>query len=491
MSTLSSQLFRIISDSFFRLLANPLARIYVDCAHRLEVKAGESARLELSETRALIVDVISSYSEVLWPEDDASADVRVKASKIFNQLLEAQWLEERSESLNERWVLISPALRLLLNMLRELATDNVSELKSFADTLESVCRDLEADGALGMDTPADGLRGMVNDLNTRLTHAIAQLHSVEKIVHGFERRQSQSQSGAETLKLLYGDFYDGQHMVCHDVLHRRGLLGRLRQASEVVRKAVRNPFVREPLAEGLQAAGIAAPGEGWRLAEEQFDRLAKGLSGIRQRADAVDARIASFNKLSQQRFFYQSQMRGRRPEMARQLCAAINSRFAGRRFSDIDEESFNELIAPWRGLLVVDVKVFHGTASLSMPRRVRQPVSLELSDAKLAAPDEAELQRLKEQMRVALTPERAACIILRLVPEASGCVSTQDITLSSEEELLDLMAAASFNKVRTADGTLRWRTILAHASDTLERDDVPRDAVADWHVERFTLTRIP
>ena len=59
-----------------------------------------------------------------------------------------------------------------------------------------------------------GVEGLPGDLNTRLGHAIAQLHSVEKIIHTFEQRQMRTRSGAETLQLFYAEFYEGSHMVC-------------------------------------------------------------------------------------------------------------------------------------------------------------------------------------------------------------------------------------------------------------------------------------
>ncbi len=491
MEHLSHQLLKTLPEGFFRLLTNRLMPVFVDCADRLETAAGEAGRIELGEGRALVQQMVAAHPNFAWPEEDAATDIRVRAGKVFNQLLEAHWLEDRSESLHERWVVISPALRPLLNMLRELAADSIGELKTFADTLEGVCRTLETEGVLdaGHMSP-DELRGTVNDLNNRLAHAISQLHSVEKIVHGFEQRQMQSCSGAETLHLFYTDFNEGQHMVCHDVLHRRGLLGRLYKARDVVREALENPFVQERLAEGLRedSNGVVAD-DSWRMAESELTRLLKALAGIRQRANAVDARIASFHQLSRQRFYYQSQMRGRRPEMAREFCDAINKYFAGQRFTDLDEAQFTKLTAPWRGILAPEVELFHGTASLRSPRRVRQPVTLDLADAKLPPPNEAEMERLRELMRVALTPARAAKLVRRMLPENGGSVTTAGMEISSGEMLLDLVAAASFNHIVSVEGALRWKTTLDHQPDDLERAQVRRDKLAGWMVERFTLTR--
>lgn len=482
-ASLSRQLARTVPEGFFSPLSSPLATVYIDCADRLELEAGEAARVDLHEARQIVQDVVSSHPDFKWPDDFASADVRVRAGKVLNHLIELRWLEDLTESLHERWVVLSPALRPVLQMLRELAADSVSELHSFADTLAGICSTLEAPGVLTAEQSADVLRSTMSDVNRRLRHAIAQLHSVEKIVHGFEQRQMRTQTGAQTLQLFYEEFHSGQHMVCHEVLHRRGLLNRIHAVRDSVRTAAADPAVKERLATAIGS------NDGWEQATDEFARLIKGLTGIRQRADAVDARIASFYQLSRQRFIYQSQMRGRRPEMARALCEAINKRFAGERFNNLDERAFQDVTSPWKGLLAVEVEILHGTAALKMPRRARMPVSLALSDASLGDPDEAEIERLREQMRVAVTPARAARLITRELPQPGITISTQELVIQSDESLLDLIAAASFSQASLPGGVVRWQTTLSHSPDDWDRKEVPVDQVEGWTVERFNLTR--
>jgi hypothetical protein len=482
-ASLSRQLARTAPEGFFSPLSSPLSAVYIDCADRLEIEAGEAARLDLQEARQLVLDVVSTHPDFRWPEDLVGVDVRVRAGKILNHLLEVRWLEDRTESLNERWVILSPALRPVLHMLRELAADSIHELHSFAETLAGICQTLEAPGVLTAEQSADILRSTISDLNRRLGYAITQLHSVEKIVHGFEQRQMRTQSGAETLQLFYEEFHSGQHMVCHEVLHRRGLLNRIHSVRDSVRAAAADPAVKDKLAAAMSSDN------GWQQASDEFTRLIRGLTGIRQRADAVDERIASFHQLSRQRFFYQSQMRGRRPEMARELCASINKRFAGERFNNLDEYAFREVTAPWKGLLAVEVEILHGTAALRMPRRVRLPVSLSLSDASLGDPDAAELERLRGQMRVAVTPARAARLIKRHLSGPGEAISTQELVICDDESLLDLLATASFDHASLPEGILRWQIALSHSSDAWDRKFVPVDSVGTWTVERFTLTR--
>jgi folate-dependent tRNA-U54 methylase TrmFO/GidA len=91
LQALSSQLSKTIPEGFFRLLAGRLMPVYVDCANKLEIAAGEAARLDLSEARAVVTEVVSSHPELVWAEEDPSTDIRVRAGKVFNHLLEAHW----------------------------------------------------------------------------------------------------------------------------------------------------------------------------------------------------------------------------------------------------------------------------------------------------------------------------------------------------------------------------------------------------------------
>ena len=492
MPTLSQRLFSNLPDGFFRPLVGRSAAVYVDCADALVEAAGEAGRIPVNEARALVIGIVEADESPRGDESEVATlgDVRVRAAHIINQMLEVAWIEEYPESLHERWILISPTLRPLLDMLRELAADNIGELKSFGDTLDGVCRDLETDGILDPNhNTSEDLRSRVSDLNARLARAITQLHSVEKVIHGFEQRQLQTKTGAETLQLFYSDFYEGQHMVCNDVLLRRGLLGRLHRARDVVRAAMENPFVQERLAVAFRESAESEQSDGWQLAGDQLNKLMKALGGIQQRADAVDARIASFHQLSRQRFFYQSQMRGRRPEMVRQLCDAVHQTLAGQRFSDLDSVALDQVFGSCRGLFTTEVELFGGTTSMRKPHRTKLPISLTLTDACLAPPDEAEQARLREQMRVALTPQRAARLVRKLLPHVGDTMDTSAMKIEGKEMFLDLVAAASFNHVHAVGGMLRWRTNLTHAYADVTRKDVPRDSVEDWKVERFSLTR--
>ena len=101
------------------------------------------------EARLLIREVLLRHHVQLAEDEGGSfRDLNQRAAQFFNKLIEAHWIEPRRVSLDEHHVLITPPLRRLLRLLRELAEDRPAELKDFAVTLRSLCADLLREGAL-------------------------------------------------------------------------------------------------------------------------------------------------------------------------------------------------------------------------------------------------------------------------------------------------------------------------------------------------------
>lgn len=486
--SLSARLVRSVSTDFFRPLALASAPIYVDCADRLIEEAGEAGRLSHKEVIEILREVLAQHPQSLLAEDEGATlrDARQRAGQFFNRLLGAGWLEDQTLGLHDRWAVITPGLRPLMRMLRDLAEDQVAELKTFADTLRGLCETLERQGILDplLHTP-DEVRSTITDLALRLERAIEQLHAVEKLVSSFEQRQRQSETAADTLHLFYSEFSQGQHMVCYDALRRGGLLTRIEAVRVRVSECQDEPLMRERLAEGLHSH------YGWDL-EEAYDRavtllrqLERDLSGLKRRADAIDLRMAAFNRLSQQRYRYQTELRGRRPELVKAYCDAVNAAHAGNRFSELNNAEAGFIP------LCLETRCFFGTESLYKPRRLKTAVDLTLGASRATVEDEdAVLARWKERQRLALTPQRAARLMSRLVAEKGGSASTQDIHLETADDLLDLLAVVAYDQAPAIAGKrVRWSVDGVRRRQGLEPEKVPMDAQAGHRVERFTMRR--
>ncbi len=436
----------------------------------------------------MIREVLVEHPDVELDEEEGSGtqDLRQRAGVFYNQLLRAGWLESRRPSLDEHYALISPFLRPLLRMLRQLAEQDPAELKDFAATLNSICRSLLAEGAFDHTklTP-DDFRGTVKDLLDRVEHAIEQLHAVETLVLSFEQRQRRSESGEATLHLFYTEFYEGEHMVCYDTLRRGGLLPRLNEARNVVDGALANPFAKEVLAQGLVGHRHMSPKEADIEAEEMLVRLERRLGSIAARARVIDGRIAAFARLSAQRYRYQTEVRGRRPEQVRAFLQAADERYAGRRFADLDEESGMNFRCP-------EVTLYYGRESLSPERKTRLPVDLSLVRSTTET-DLLEAQDLIRRRNLhAITPQRAGRFVEKWMDDKEAKASTATVNVANADDFLDFLSAIAFERAQSMQTLrpVRWRVRQARIGRGLEPESVDVDEQGEWRVERVEFERV-
>jgi hypothetical protein len=487
-SSLSERLARTVSADFFRPLTRPSAPVSVDCAQRLIEEAGLAGRLPFNEARQIIREVLVSHPQVALADDEGALlrDVGQRAGMFMNRLLAAGWLEEQTLGLQDRRIIVTPGLRLLMGMLRALAEDEIAELRTFADTLRGVCETLERPQVLDADAQTgDSLRATINDLSQRLDLAVNQLYSVEKLIAGFEAQQRQSDSAAQTLKLFYLDFAQGQHMVCYDVLSKGGLLSRLRSARALVAAQQDDPLVRERLAEGIREHfGYDAP-ESVLRARQVLATLERSLGGLGDIARAIDERMAAFNRLSQQRYRYQTEVRGRRPELVKAYCEAINAAHNGAHFRDL-----SNMPADFKPLCP-EVKLFFGTGALWKGRNRRPPVDLKFNAGRATPEDEASaLEAMRQRQRLALTPMRAARLVSKMLPGKKASAGTDAFRVSSTDELLDLLATVAYDHAQDEQGRMvRWKIASDRQKSGMQPEKVVRDEQLEWKVDRFTLTR--
>lgn len=485
--TLSRRLAPFFQQGFFRPLARPSAPVYVDFIDRFEARSDEDGQLSHDETLALLRDTLqlNPTADLDLDEGGDTQDVRLRAGKLFNQLLQAGWLQERRMSIDERWVTLAPAVRPLLRSLREVAQDDIAELKDFAATVRSICDTLLAEGVLDPHrrTPEE-LRQVVRELTERVVHAGDQMLALETLVLKYEGKQRESRTPGETLDRLLVEFHEGDHMVCYDTLQSGGLLAKLKQARLVVQDAIANPFVKEHLAQGLAAHRNLDETVAYGEAEMALGKLERELAGLPAKQRLVDGRVADFSRLSAQRYRYQTEIRGRRPEQVKEYLQAAATRHAGQSFSDLAREPGMPLLSP-------EVKVYFGRHSLPLPRKARTPVDLSFSGAAREG-DPFDLQELiRRRNRVAITPQRAARLIEQYLPKAGDRISTAEFHLVSEEDdLLDLMAALSFHRAGGGRKALRWKVEHVRKEHGLEPEKIPLDRQAGRLVERVTLERL-
>src|ERR1700749_3964857 len=102
MPQLATHLFREVSTDFFRVLASPLASLYVDALDALEREAAQSNQgLEREEALALVEQVLEEHIEIAeMSEEEPGAEVTPngRARSILETLRKAGWLREEERS---------------------------------------------------------------------------------------------------------------------------------------------------------------------------------------------------------------------------------------------------------------------------------------------------------------------------------------------------------------------------------------------------------
>jgi cell division septum initiation protein DivIVA len=486
--SLGNRLFPILTGGFFRPLTRPTAAIYIDCGERLANAADEGGQIPHAEARQLIREVLSNHPEAQLAEDEGGQlrDQNQRAAQFFNKLIEAHWLQPRRISLDEHFVLITPQLRRLLRLLRELAEDRPAELKDFAATLRSICRGLLQNEALDPNRLGpEEMRQTIKDLLERVEHAEEQMHAVESLILEHETAQRTSGSAHETLQRFLVDFHAGAHMVCYDALQQAGLLPRLNQARSVAQEALYDPFTKQRLAEGLAKHLELESTAAYVEAERWLVRLERKLASIPVKQRLIDGRMSDFAKLSDARHRYQTEMRGRRPEQVKAYLDEAARFHAGRSFAELASEPGMPLLSPV-------VEIFFGPDSLSRARRQRAPVDLELQEPPAAGDTQAAKDEIRRRNLNMLNPQRAARFIEKHLPAKGARISTETLRVASEEELLDLLGVLAFDRgpSEASPHPVRWRILSPRADLGLEPERIARDPEAGRLVERFILERI-
>jgi hypothetical protein len=178
-------------------------------------------------------------------------------------------------------------------------------------------------------------------------------------------------------------------------------------------------------------------------------------------------------------------MRGRRAEQVKDFLHAVDQHHAGQSFADLAND-------PGLPLLSAEVALRFGSDSLSTPRRARASVSLRLDPPGPAGnPDDAQ-DLIRRRNLYAITPQRAGRLLERLLPDRGVGVSTADLRLATEDDLLDLLALLAFDRATHSSGhrVLRWRIDSLRAEHGLQPDAIPTDLLAGRRVERLRIERL-
>jgi len=484
--SLGSLLSRFLDCGFFRPLARPSASIYIDVAAKLIESTDMDYKLSDKDARVIIRDIISAHPDIHLADDEGGrlVDFNQKAAQFFNQLLDVKWIIQERINLDESHITITPALRTVLQMLSDISESRPEDLTDFASTLLGLCDDLIRNDSLNPNLlNSNGTLLKIKDFIKRAKTACDQIHRIENLILNHGQAQLSSESANDTLQRFLVDFNAGDHMVCYSTLKKTGLLPKINKASDIVLESSHNTLFMRRITEGIIDHERISEDNALLKAEKMMLNLYELISSIPAKQKLIDGRIASFCKLSASRYRYQTEMRGNRPEQIKEYMDKAADIHAGKSFADIENVT---------GISFLTTTVeFYSFNSLRKPSLKKQIVKQRVSIDESAYDPIDIKEEIHRHNQYILTPIRAARFVERILPNIGAIISTHELSILTPDELLDFLAALSFDRGPSYNSYKRttWTVTTYNDGPTLNKTEVPYDRVANRLIERLTIER--
>lgn len=420
-----------------------------------------------------IIDRILAAGLSYDAEDGESdgEDAGNPASMILRRLLASKWLEEEKHADYRRTIFVEPAAQTLLEAFRTMVSQSIA---SFTGKLRLVC-----DRLANLRFPHSRSELIWEELRNCLPlvrAGLRELRLIRKQVERFAHRQLKTATLTETLDIIYNEFSQLITQQCYRELIHARLPDRLREAMEGLNELEQDDLALQKLREDY----IRTQPDGERAALEigrTIEELARALGDVEPSADRVDASTADFARRSRSRIRYIQDVGSARRQQVKVIFDYVRDHLAGARLADLEDRLE---LPPVR---LVDAGLV-GMASLARSRRTvdlatRRPVVPALTEEDC----EESLREMERNLRNALRLDRANRFVDRLGLERGEKMSSADMSVPTEDDLLDVISCLVFASAGGAN--YRLETERARSPES----DVPFDRKGEFEIERFEVER--
>jgi hypothetical protein len=99
---------------------------------------------------------------------------------------------------------------------------------------------------------------------------------------------------------------------------------------------------------------------------------------------------------------------------------------------------------------------------------------------------------IRQRNAYAITPQRGGRFVEKHLPDKGARLSTAEMRLHNEDDLLDLLAVIAFERAvgSTPHKPLRWRVSTQRDAHGLEPEKIPTDRLGGRRIERLTIERL-
>lgn len=472
---LSRLLFGEIPVEFLRVLSNRGAAMYIDVLDALEREALQRNEGLLREEAIEIVTGSLAQNPDFVPEEDEAGFVelpaREKARRVLDYLVRCGWMEEPVRPDWQRVLFFDAHGSTLLTALRRIARPDAAV---FSDSLIGVCSALLNSAALER-RPWEHLENCRKGTQTGL----GELRTMQKSVERFTRRQLDSRSLGDNLRVVFDEYSEQVGKTCYAELIR----SQLHTALDVARERLREmegdtDLVHKMQAEVLRRDGSLDAETATSRVRNRLADLTRALEQVLPLADEIDRRTAEFTRRSHARFRYLQEIVGQRRGQVKELFEKVNGAFVGWRLAELDDA----LSLP--PLRLAETRLLDGRDSLYEPPRRRTveenaPLDDEVSDSER---DHARL-RMESALRDALTVNRANRFVADLPGGKGARISSAELPVRTDDDLADIIALLLHAEATDA----RYRVEV----ERLAEDSVPLefDTKIGCRLERFHVLK--
>lgn len=480
---LSTALFREVRPDFFRVLAGPLARLYVDALDALEREAGQrSEGLDRAEALALVEQVVEEHEDLSRAGDESippGTTNRERARAVLDTLRSTGWVQEEERADWQRLVFLDPNGAVLLQALRRVA---FPEAAVFSDKLVNVCATLSRGGEVNLDALQEEPWAQVETCVSNLQAGLTELRGMQKSIERHTKQQLAAATLKENLALLYDQFAERIGRTCYAQLVHARLPARLAETRRALEGlASHADLLNKMQSEVMRREPALAPESAMARVRLRLNELEEMLQQVEPLADTIDRRTAEFARRSQARFRYLQETTSENRARVQAFFENLNGHFAGWRVADVEA-----LGLEFPDLKLQEARILGGMESLYTPRLRRAAGEIEpLEDSDPRQADRA-LAQLEGNLRDSLTVSRANHFVTAL-PGESGASWGSDALLKdhvrNDEDVADLIACLLH--ARSADARF---TVRVPRADT-EADAGEEDRKLHYRIERFTLVK--
>jgi hypothetical protein len=479
----ATHLFREVRPDFFRVLAGPLARLYVDALDALEREASQRNQgFERTEALALVEQVVEQHEDLADAGDESfpvTATNRERARAVLDTLRTAGWVQEEERPDWQKILFFEPSGTIILHALRRIA---FPEAAVFSDKLVNVCATLSRGGEINLDALHEEPWAQVETCVSNLQDGLAELRGMQKSIERHTKQQLAATSLKENLSLLYDQFSEHIGRTCYAQLVHARLPTKISETQRALENLSNHAELTGKMqSEVMRREPTLSPETAMARVRLRLNELEEMLRQIEPLAETIDRRTAEFARRSQARFRYLQETTSENRARVQTFFETLNQHFSGRRVADLETMG---LEFPWLNLH--DVRIIGGMESLYTPRLRRVAGEIEpLEDDDPRHADRAQAQ-LESNLRDSLTVSRANHFIANLSGESGASWSSDELLrqhVHNDEDVADLIACLLH--ARSADA----RYEVQVPRQETESDTSDFDTKLQYRIERFTLVK--